>query len=454
LSINPFANARKRKKMVWESIKQSLQEQLPSSEFGLWIKPLSCVQEDEKGLHLACPDRFFSAWVEERYLTMIKSTLEQVCDTPVEVRLTVEENALLASSHEGAGQLRLPGVSTGKSHVRSLHPAYTFDQFMVGESNMLARSACDAIASNQLTFGNCLFMNSDTGLGKSHLSQGVVHHVMQSSPGTRMQYLTAQQFSAEMVKGIRNKTMEQFSNRFINGCDLLLVEDVHTLTGKTKTQEELNNVLDYLIKSGKRVILTSAVPPRKLKGLDEDFRSRMMSGLITSITAPEYQTRVSIIRHKAKISEVNLSDELVDYLAGKLRGDVRRIESALIGIKAKSCVRGAVPDMDMVREVLHGLVGSADTLTGATIRDFVGCQFKVSVEELQSRSRKRAVTFPRQVAMFLTRKYTRESLADIGNYYNRDHSTVLHSIKVITHTMSRKTSVREQLEMLCAKLKK
>ena len=440
--------------MMWNSVKESLHGRLPESEYGLWIKPMTCVKEDETAVELSCPDRFFSAWIEERYLSMIKTSLAELCDTPPAIRLTVADAPALQLEHTSSGQLRLPGVSTGKSCVRSLHPAYTFDQFMVGESNMLARSACDAIASNNLTFGNCLFMNSETGLGKSHLTQGVVHHVMNTSPATRMQYLTAQQFSAEMVKGIRTGAMEQFSKKFINGCDLLLVEDVHSLTGKTKTQEELNNVLDYLIKSGKRVILTSAVAPRKLKGMDEDFRSRMTSGLVTGIEAPEYETRVSIIRHKAEVNELVLSDELVDFLAGHLQGDIRRTESAIIGIKAKACLRNTVPDMDLVREVLHGLLGAPAQLSGETIRDFIGCQFNVSLDELKSRSRKRAVTFPRQVAMFLTRKYTEESLADIGGYYNRDHSTVLHAIKVITRDMARKTSTREQLELLCRKLKK
>jgi chromosomal replication initiator protein len=427
---------------------------LPESEYGLWIKPLTCRQENDLTVELSCPDRFFCAWVEERYLGIIKSSLGEITERPPAIRLTVADTPVLQLEHNGSGQLRLPGVSTGTSSIRSLHPAYTFDHFMVGESNMLARSACNAIASNDLTFGNCLFMNSSTGLGKSHLTQGVVHQVMNTSPATRMQYLTAQQFSAEMVKGIRTGTMEQFSNKFINGCDLLLVEDVHTLTGKTKTQEELNNVLDYLIKSGKRVILTSAVAPRGLNGLDEDFRSRMTSGLVTGIEAPEYKTRASIIRHKAAVNQLKLSDELVDALARDLRGDIRRTESAIIGIKAKSRLRETPPDMELVREVLHDLIGRPAQISGETIRDFVGCQFRVSVEELKSRSRKRAVTFPRQVAMFLTRKYTEESLADIGSRYNRDHSTVLHSIKVITRDMSRKTSVKEQMEMLCSKLKK
>jgi len=212
-------------------------------------------------------------------------------------------------------------------------------------------------------------------------------------------------------------------------------------------------VLDYLIKSGKRVILTSAVTPRRLHGLDEDFRSRMTSGLVTGIKAPEYETRVSIIRHKTTVHQLKLSDELVHYLASHLQGDIRRTESAIIGIKAKSCLRDMLPDMELVREVVHGLIGNQSRLSGKIIRDFVGCQFNVSVEELQSRPRKRAVTFPRQMAMFLTRKYTEESLADIGSLYNRDHSTVLHAIKVITHGMARKTSIKEQMRILSTKLK-
>ena len=441
--------------MLWNTVKESLQSSLPESEFGLWIKPLSCLKEDAATIELSCPDRFFCAWVKERYLGLMQGNLSKIVDSPPAIRLTAADFPALQPAENKSGQLRLPGVTAGTSFIRSLHPAYTFNQFMTGESNMLARSACQAIATGDSTFGNCLFMNSDTGLGKSHLTQAVVHQVMKIAPSARMHYLTAQQFSAEMVKGIRTGTMEQFSKKFINDCDLLLVEDVHTLTGKTKTQEELNNVLDYLIKSGKRIILTSARAPRKLDDLDEDFRSRMTSGLVTGIKAPEFQTRVAIIRHKAKAHDLLLTEEFVDFLAGHLRGDIRRIESAVIGIKAKSCLRGdTAPDMDLIREVLHGLVGSPSHLNGETIRDFIGCQFNVSVDEMTSRSRKRAITFPRQVAMYLTRKYTTESLADIGSLYNRDHSTVLHAIKVITRDMSRKTSIRKQLEMLCRQLKK
>ncbi len=440
--------------MLWESVRESLQRALPESEYGLWIQPLVCRRQDDEVLELAAPDRFFLAWVEQRYLGLMQSILAERNQAPPAVRLMVAEQAALPVESEKSGQLRLPGVSGGASRLRSLHPGYTFDQFMVGESNMLARSACRAIAQGDRRYGNCLFLNSSTGLGKSHLTQAVVHHVLGSAPSTRMHYLTAQQFSAEMVKGIRTNSMEQFSKKYVNDCDILLVEDVHTLTGKAKTQEELNTVLDYLIKSGRRVILTSAVAPRKLAGIDEDFRSRMTSGLVTGIEAPEYETRARIIRHKARLNELVLSDEVVDYMARHLHGDIRRIESAVIGLRAKSCLLDTPPDIALVREVLRDLLGDSRDISAETIRDFVGCQFRVSVEDLCSRSRKRAISYPRQVAMYLTRKYTDHSLADIGALYNRDHSTVLHAIKVITRDISRKPSTREQIELLCSKLKK
>lgn len=438
--------------MMWNAIKKSLRSALSESEFGLWIKPLECHLQEGNVLELAGPDRFFCAWVEDRYLDLIRRTaqdLGQVAD----IRLQVVEHRPVQFESGKGGQLLLPGTAATPK-LRSLHPAFTFEQFMVGESNLLARSACKALATGEDTFGNCLFMNSSTGLGKSHLTQAVVHQVLHTAPSTRLHYVTAQQFSAEMVKNIRTNSMEQFAKKYVNNCDMLLVEDIHTLTGKTKTQEELNTILDYLIKSGRRVILTSAVAPAKLAGIDDDFRSRMTSGLVTGIESPDIETRARIIRHKLGLHGLPVVEEQVGFMAEHLRGDIRRIESAILGIKAQACLRKMPPDLGMVRDVVFGLTGGTAEITGETIRDLIGCQFRVSVDDLRSRSRKRTIAFPRQMAMYLTRKFTNQSLADIGNMYNRDHSTVLHAIKIITREMSQQSSVRQQVEMLSAKLKR
>ena len=444
--------------MLWNTVKKTLCAALPESEYSLWIQPIVCVRETSQVLEIACPDRFFCAWIKDRYLKLIEASLGSLTGSPPAISLTV--SAVVAPvpqpEQNGSGQLRLPGLPRFKATVRSLHPGYTFEQFMVGDSNLMARAACRAIADADPAFGNSLFLTSSTGLGKSHLTQAVVHQVMNSAPQTRMHYLTAQQFSAEMVKCIRENTMEQFSGKFIQGCDLLLVEDVHTLSGKTKTQEELNNILDYLIKAGKRVILTSAVAPRSLNGVDEDFRSRMTSGLVTDIKAPEYNTRAAIIRHKAAGSRLPLADEHIHLLAEHLQGDIRRIENAVLGLRAKASLYNAPLDTDMVREVLEGLVNldvsNRKSLSGESIRELVSSQFRVSIDELVSRSRKRNVTFPRQIAMYLTRKYTEQSLANIGTLYQRDHSTVLYAIKTVSRDIVQKSSVRQQVEILTDKL--
>ena len=440
--------------MLWETLRESLQETLPESEYSLWIKPLICQRQDSQVMELAGPDRFFCSWVRDRYLDLINRKLSELSDDSCPTAtLTVTAQPFMQIECKKSGQLRLPGVHDHASRLRSLHPGYTFDQFMVGQSNVLARSACQAIAQGDPTFGNCLFINSATGLGKSHLTQAVVHSVLQNAPGTMMHYLTAQQFSAEMVNGIRAKTMDQFASKFLQNCDLLLVEDIHTLVGKNKTQEELNTILDYLIKSGKRVILTAGASPANLDGIDEEFKSRMASGLVTKIEPPEYATRVNIIRHKASIHGLQLESDLVDLLAQHLNGDIRKIESTLIGLKAKSTLLASPPDQAMVREMLSGLLTAPAQLNGVAIMNFVSTQFRVSVDDLKSRSRKRSIAFPRQVAMYMTRKHTNQSLADIGGLYNRDHSTVLHAIRTITRGMSQDASVGEQIELLDRKLK-
>ncbi len=443
--------------MLWKKIKQSLQESLPESEYSLWIKPLACLRDEENVLELSGPDRFFCAWIRDRYLEIINQQLQQIRGAEqgdLQIKVSVASQSLATGEILQGGQLRLPTVPVGGSRIRSLHPRYVFDEFMVGESNMLAQSACEAFAEGDDFYGSCLYLNSTTGLGKSHLTQAVAHQVMNTSPATRLHYLSAQQFSAEMVKGIRGNTMDQFKNKYLHHCDMLLVEDVQTLTGKNKTQEELNEILDYLIKSGKRVILTSSVEPQTLKGIDNEFRSRMTAGLVAKIKAPEFDTRINIIRHKAAGSGLELDDELVDYLAHHLSGDVRRTESALIGIKAKSRFMGIVPDLCMVKEVVRGLVGISHEMSALMIRDLISDQFKISIGDLKSRSRKKTIAFPRQVAMYLSRKYTEDSLADIGHLYNRDHSTVLYAIRVVTQKMARNASIRGQVNLLCSKLKK
>ncbi len=444
--------------MVWEKAKEILKEELSESVFDLWIDPLECSSLQEDRVNLSCPDRFFSAYVARNYLENIQAKVADVDPLGRKVSLILKsENSVAKRTTKpvkNSTQLRLPNVPRVNPTVRALHPRYTFDEFMVGESNILAQSACQSISIADDSVGPCLYINSSTGLGKSHLTHAVAHQVLAESPMTRLHYVTAQQFSLEMVNHIKANSMDNFKKKYHEHCDILLVEDVHSLTGKKKTQEELNELLDSLIKCGKRVVFTSNKAPRDLVGIDGEFLSRMASGLVTTIQTPDISTRTRIVRNKANQHNLSLQEEHITYLAQHIKGDVRQIESAIIGIRAKAKLQEGVVDMEMVRMVVMSVVGTPQILSPSMISEFVCQQYRVSIEELQSRSRKKAFTFPRQVAMYLCRKHTEDSLADIGKEFNRDHSTVLHSIKVVTGLSNRNISIGEQINLLSSKLKK
>ena len=444
--------------MVWDKAKECLKNNLAKNIFDLWIEPLQCVRLRGDQLHLSSPDRFFSAYVKRNFLKLIEEKVrESGLESP---RIILCENGRESLTPPGTVktngakvQMRLPNVPVNNSKVRALHPRYTFDEFMVGESNILAQSACKSMVARDDSVGPCLYINSSTGLGKSHLTHAVAHQVLADSPMTRLHYVTAKQFAAEMVRGIKTNTMDNFKAKYLEHCDILLVEDIHSLTGKKKTQEELNEVLDSLIKSGKRVVITSNSAPRDLVGIDSEFRSRMTSGLVTCIQAPDVATRTRIVEKKAAQQHLSLDEELINYLANHIRGDVRQIESALIAIRAKAGLAGGHIDLDLLREVIASIVGVEQLLSAEMICELVSVQFKVTVKEMQSRSRKRAVSFPRQVAMYLARKYTDDSLADIGKVLHRDHSTVLHAIKVVSDRALKDGSVSAQLDLLSNKVK-
>ncbi len=436
--------------MVWEQAKTILKGRLGKAVFDLWIAPLECISSDIDQITLACPDRFYRAHLNRNHLASIQDTISEI-STSCKVLLCDKDVAILPVA-QPKGQLRLPHIPERRSVVRSLHPRYTFDAFMLGESNLLAQSACKALVNGNDIVGSCLYINSDTGLGKSHLTHAVAHTLLSDSPSTRLRYVTAQQFAAEMVRGIQNRSMDQFKSSYHDQCDFLLVEDIHSLKGKKKTQEELNELLDLLIKSGKRVILTANTTPRELKGIDNEFRSRMSAGLVTTIQAPDLATRYRIVENKAAQSGLELSKDIISYISQQIQGDVRRIESALLSLSAKVSLLGGPVEMDLAKEIVADIVGLPRNLTTELIAEMISREFNVSYKDLQSRSRKKIISFPRQVAMYLGRKHTEESLDLIGKTFNRNHATVIHAVKVVSDLCRQDTSVRRQVEILDRKM--
>ena len=440
--------------MSWQNASQQLQQLLTDDVHSLWILPLQCLKFNNEVVELSGPDRYFCSWISNNYLGAIKTVLKELGKENAEVIFTVSDDKVKPSiSTERNKQLRLPSFPKVRSSVRHLNPRYVFDEFIVGDSNAVAHSACQALANGDKSFGQCLYINAGTGLGKSHLTHAVAHHLINYAPGISLNYINSKQLTAEMVLSIKSHTMERFKEKY-NNCDVLLMEDIPALTGKTKTQEEVAAFLDILLETGKTVILTGSKTPREIEGLDGSVRSRISSGLVTTISAPDLDTRAKIISKKAANQNLMLSEEIVYLLAEHLQGDIRRIKSAIIGIKAKASLRNMAPNKEMVKEVLVDIVDRQHSLTPEVIRDFVAQQFKISLLEIQSKSRKKSLAFPRQISMYLSRKFTEGALSDIGKSLNRDHSTVVHSVRKITEAIARDNSVRGQINLLEDKIQK
>ena len=440
--------------MVWQSIKKQLSQKIPKNAYSLWISPLKGEEVDDKNLVLTGPDSFFCNWVNEKYLSDIQSCLDEMGKGDMAISFAESAPLLTAEVSVEPQQMRLPTMPVVKQFTKALNPRYTFEEFMVGNCNMLAHSACDSIAHDRNDLGKAIYINGGTGMGKSHLTHAVAHHIVNHAPSTRLHYLTAQQLTAEMVKDIKSNTMTSFKKKYQKDCDVLLIEDVHTLSGRTKTQSELSETLDILMECGKRVVFTSSKSPREIDNLDEGLRSRLSYGLITTINPPGFDTRKKIIERKAGNSDLTLDENLVGFLAENVKGDIRQLESVIVGIKAQAALLGTKPDFDMVKETLKNIIGQQGQMSVEMIRDFIANQYKVTINDLQSKSRKRTIAFPRQVCMYLARKHTEFPLTDIGKALNRDHSTVVHAVRTITTKIARDGSTRGQIELLSDKLEK
>jgi chromosomal replication initiator protein len=440
--------------MLWQSVKKQLSQKIPKNAYSLWISPLNGEEAADGTLLLTGPDAFFCDWVRDKYLDDIQACLADLGREKVTVAFGQAAPSDEVETVEEPRQLRLPTMPVVRQFTKALNPRYTFEEFMVGNCNMLAHSACDAIARDRNDVGKAIYINGGTGLGKSHLTHAVAHYIVNNAPSTRLHYLTAQQLTAEMVKGIKTNTMVGFKEKYQKQCDVLLIEDVHTLAGRTKTQTELAETLDILMECGKRLIFTSSKAPREIDDLDEGLRSRLAYGLITTINPPGFNTRQKIIQRKAAHYELDLTENLVGYLAENVKGDIRRLESVIVGIKAQASLLGVPPDFDLVKETLRNLIGQHGQISVEMIRDFIAGQYRLTINDLQSKSRKRLVAFPRQVCMYLARKHTELPLADIGRALNRDHSTVVHAVRTITTKIARDASTRGQIELLSDKLEK
>ncbi|MGD8991916.1 MAG: chromosomal replication initiator protein DnaA [Desulfobacterales bacterium] len=439
---------------VWEKVKSVIKDRIPNHSFQMWIEPLEIRNNDSNAWIVTCPNFFFKKRVNDLYGNLLKSELNNAIGTQCHLSFEVgaKKNELPQIRNGSNHQLPLPNASIRPHSGRFLRRDFTFDEFVVGTNNDFAYSAALSLASRKEYQQNALLLLSNTGMGKSHLSQAIGHHVLTEDPDERVYYITAEDFSNEMVQAFRQDSINKFKGKYRNKCDVLLLEDIHYLSGKQRTQLELALTLDSLFEAGKRIIFSSCYLPGDIPKLNDKLRSRLSGSLISKIEPPNFRTRVRILRKKALSKGYQIPDTIIEYLAGELTEDIRQLESGLNGIAAKSSLMGAPIDMSLTKSIVKNMVRQRKKITIDAIKKMVCKYYNCSPKDIVSRSRKQHLVRPRQMAIYLSRCYTDAPLQTIGKAFNRYHATALHSIRCIEKGLKENSVIQKQVEFFNRKL--
>jgi chromosomal replication initiator protein len=438
---------------IWKEVKTAVRSRIPGHSFRMWIEPLEFKKGMQDAIILACPNYFSKKRVIDHYGKLIESEIQRAAGMPCGFTVEVAEQKNSGKSVKDQDlQLPLPDIKMRPHNGRFLKKDFTFDQFVVGGNNDFAYSASLSLASRRNSRQNSLFLLSKTGMGKSHLSQAIGHYILSEHPLERVYYMTAEDFSNEMVQAFRHDSINKFKARYRNGCDVLLLEDVHYLSGKERTQIELALTLDTLFESGKKIIFSSCYLPVDIPKLNDKLQSRLSSSLISNIEPPDFRTRIRILQKKALHNGYEMPEDVMQYLAGELTEDVRQLESGLIGVTAKSSLLGTPIDLSLAESVVKHIVRQRKKITIDVIKKLVCKYYSISMDQIVSSSRKQFIVRPRQIAIYLSRMYTDAPLQAIGKSFNRYHATALHSINTVERAVKQNSPVQKQVEFLRLKL--
>lgn len=439
--------------IVWNQVKSALKERVSESSYRMWLEPVSFIRRDQDAIYLSTPNVFSKKRLLEHFADLVQNewqaALGRACRIVFEISNT---QGAIKPSDLPEPQLVLPDAATMNSSGHMLRKEFTFDEFVVGGNNEFAFSASLAMATRKKTPDNTLLLISKTGLGKSHLTQAVGNHILNERPQERVYYISAEDFSNEMVYAMRNDSVDQFKKKYRSGCDVLLLDDIHYLTGKDRTQIELAMTLDSLINSGKRIIFSSCYLPMEIPKLNDTLRSRLSGSIISPIEPPNFRTRLRIVQKKAAAKRLQVPEEVARYLASELTEDIRQLESGLMSVAAKASVANSPIDVSLAESVIRNIARRQKRITIDIIKKLVCKEFNISLQDLLSPSRRQAIVRPRQIAMYLSRKYTDSPLQTIGKSFNRYHATAMHAITLVEKSLKENRTLFSQVEALSHRL--
>lgn len=438
---------------IWQHILSIINTKLSKPSFDTWFKATKIVSLNDRSIVISAPTTFAVEWLESRYTKLVATTVFEYLGKQVDVSFVIEESAI----PEQAPIFKEPPapVQVEENGSNMLNPKYTFDTFVIGSGNRFAHAASLAVAEAPARAYNPLFLYGGVGLGKTHLMHAIGHYILEHNPSSKVLYISSEKFTNEFINSIRDNRAESFRNKYRN-IDILLIDDIQFIAGKESTQEEFFHTFNALHEERKQIIISSDRPPKEIPTLEERLRSRFEWGLITDIQPPDLETRIAILRKKAKAENLDIPNEAMMYIANQIDTNIRELEGALIRVVAYSSLINQDITTHLAAEALKDIIPSSrpKMITIQDIQQRVGEYYNLRLEDFKARKRTKAIAFPRQIAMYLSRELTDFSLPKIGDAFGgRDHTTVIHAHEKISQQLKSDQDLYKVINNLTEKIK-
>jgi chromosomal replication initiator protein len=447
---------------LWERALILIEKELSKPSFETWVKTTEPIQLAGNVMLISVPNDFAKDWLENRYANTIKKALTVVSGIEMDVQFFVpkekeQPEIEIVEEKDGLDSVDHSKETKEKDEIKlsQLNPKYVFETFVVGNSNRFAHAASLAVAEAPAKAYNPLFIYGGVGLGKTHLMHAIGHFALSNNKNAKIVYVSSETFTNELINSIRDDKTVEFRNKY-RTIDILLVDDIQFLAGKERTQEEFFHTFNALHEANKQIVISSDRPPKEIPTLEDRLRSRFEWGLITDIQAPDLETRIAILRKKAKIENLSVPNEVMVYIANKIDSNIRELEGALIRVVAYSSLTGNKINVELAEEALKDIIpqNSKKILSIELIQQVVSKHFNLKIEDMKTKKRTRAISFPRQIAMYLCREMTDASLPKIGEEFGgRDHTTVIHACEKISNELKTDSNLNLTIKKITSDLK-
>ncbi|CUH91576.1 chromosomal replication initiator protein DnaA [Herbinix luporum] len=438
----------------WDEILQYLISEygITDVSYNTWLKPLKVYDVKDHVITILINDERIGPpslnVIRNKYELLLKVSIEEIMNDPYEIKF------VLASQMESIERNAKIPSGDNKIVPNFLNPRYTFDTFVVGGNNEFARAAALAVAENPGEIYNPLFIYGGVGLGKTHLMHSIAHFVLNQNPDMKVLYVTSEKFTNELIDAIQKKTTTHFREKY-RSIDILLIDDIQFIIGKESTQEEFFHTFNTLHESKRQIIISSDRPPKEMLTLEDRLRSRFEHGLMADIQSPDYETRMAILKKKEELDGYSIDEEVLKYIATNIKSNIRELEGALTKIVAFSRLKKRELNLELAIEALQDIISPNEkkVITPDLIVDIVAEHFNISPADIYSKDKSRAISYPRQIVMYLCRRLTELSVTEIGKALgNRDHSTVIHGCDKISKDIQKDTSIHNTVDVLIKKI--